>query len=55
MRGLAFHCHERLINTKMDKESGGKWRKMEKNGDEMLQMNGFLSIGRALAPYNSIK
>jgi len=42
MGGLASHCHERLTNTIRGKRNGRKCRKMEMNGNEMLQMNGSL-------------
>lgn len=54
-KNLVFHCHERLANTKRGKRSERKWRKMEKNENEMLQMSSFLFIGRALALCFSIE
>jgi len=42
MGGLASHCHEGFTNTKRGKRNGRKWRKMEMNGDEVLQMSGSL-------------
>jgi len=36
MSGLASHCHERLTNTKRGEGIGREWRKIEKNGNEVL-------------------
>jgi len=36
IEGLVSYCQERLTNTKKDKGSEIKWRKMEKNEDVML-------------------
>ena len=49
MGGVASHCHERLTNTKKGKGNGREWRKMEKKGNEKLQISGSLSNGFALA------